>query len=106
MLEVLVGGKFNTRVSSGETPAEVELWLNHDPVTKQAELRLEARSLVGVMWMQLAAHVIEGAIFRRCEVCQNEFAVLPSDRRTLKRRTCSGSCRTRLAQKRKIQDDE
>jgi hypothetical protein len=47
--------------------------------------------------MQLADHVLNGARYKRCEVCDNEFAVIPSDQRTMRRKTCSGACRTRLS---------
>jgi hypothetical protein len=76
-----------------------------NPETNAPELALVPRSLLGAMWLQFASDVAAGGQLRACEVCANEFAVFPSDGRTMRRRTCSSGCRTKLSEEGKHRDD-
>lgn len=62
------------------------------------------RSLYGAMWLQLAHHVDIGAGFRPCEFCGDLFAILPNDKRTARKRTCSDSCK-KARQRQRGNDD-
>ena len=82
----------------------VQQALVYDAKRSRPILTTRANSLLGFMWLQLARAVAQGETVRMCEVCQKPFLVKSKmDRRTERKRYCSGNCKIKFFRKRKAE---
>jgi hypothetical protein len=87
----------NTRLSELTTPE-----MNWDPAAGTFTLQVTPKSLLGVIWLQIAMAMTGDVSSRQCEACGEWFDVRPDTARSDKR-FCGNACRNKLYRDRKKQ---